>query len=478
LLTAMLAPAAGLPAPAPPPPAAPWTVSGDIPPRVLAAGIPVVSVGGTTHLRREDDGRIAVTGPVSPALRAALDGSGGVPVHLRPRPLPIPGRATWFGLLATSTLTGAIAGAISGERSQRTLGTLLAASVTRGEIVVGKWLAWGGLGVLASGIAATVAIALGRVPAGPWLVALPWAPLGTAAFGLWLVRGAGDPLSGTTASIRTIPALLGVVALAAWGLGWSWPLVGAAVPIGGALLAAGSTWGSGWGPPVVGAASSALASAALLAATAADLDETPPERSWPPLAAWAGWTAVAAAVSGVVVGFPALWAQIGDPAVLARFRPEMPAWTHAWLTVWLAAAAWAWGGATPPPTSSSPPRGALRATVAGLALGFAAPLTDAVALTTSPVAAGYRALLWTAPLAPTLLASVAEEALFRGYLQRRFGAAATVVAWTLARAPANPHVGIATGLLLAWAGVRDWRLSAAARVIACAVSLPLGPVGP
>jgi hypothetical protein len=143
--------------------------------------------------------------------------------------LRLPGRNLLVALLAISLLTGPLAESLPGEREEGTLETLLAAAISRGELVGGKWLAW------------TV--------------------------------GAGDAMSGATAPMRVIP----VVAVALLGLSW-WlaptsAVLAAAVPLGGGLLMAG---GMVTQPLAVLAAlcGTAAATAALLAGTAAALTRT------------------------------------------------------------------------------------------------------------------------------------------------------------------------------------------------------------
>ncbi|MDG1482481.1 MAG: hypothetical protein P8R54_23020, partial [Myxococcota bacterium] len=56
--------------------------------------------------------------------------------------LTLPGRNLLVALLAISLLTGPLAESLPGEREEGTLETLLAAALSRGEVVGGKWLAW------------------------------------------------------------------------------------------------------------------------------------------------------------------------------------------------------------------------------------------------------------------------------------------------------------------------------------------------
>lgn len=192
----------------------------------------------------------------------------------------LPDRSLFLSLVAASVLTGAISQSIPGERTHRTLETLLVAGISRMELVLGKFTAWAGFGAVASLLSAAVAILLGRQEGGWWVVPTPMVSAGTVALGLWLVRRANDVVGGATVALRVLPATLMAAGVLAWFIGGWYPLIGAAVPLGGALIAAGSFW-PGPLPPLIATASTAVASGALLLATARDLDrpETAHERS-------------------------------------------------------------------------------------------------------------------------------------------------------------------------------------------------------
>jgi hypothetical protein len=465
VMAILLGPAAALPLPTRAP--ARVVVSGDVPAEV--ASLPGVDVGeGGTSFEREPDGTLVVRGRIGPAVRAALDGDRpAVPVAWVERSIPVPQRTLLLALIASSTLTGAIAASIPGERSARTMSSLLAAAVSRVEIAAGKWLAWGGLGAVASLAAALVAVAFGRVAAGSWLLAIPWVPLGTVAFGLWLVRRAGDPLAGTTASIRAVPAVLGAAGLLSWGLGLAHPLLGAIIPVGGALLAAGQTWGPRWDVVAVAVASSAVACAVSIAATARDLEETPTPAPRSPTGEALAALITGAAVTWPVVAFPVLWWHAGDLSVVSKFDPALPVWAAGALGLWAAAIARA-------REPIAPSRPAFISVLPGLAVGVALALgAGASALLPTPdtswlaaLREGARALLvpgW-AGIPASLLLICADELFWRGAVQRRIGPGRTAIAWSLARAPLDPIIGLGSGFLLGAVAERGVAGAIAARL--------------
>lgn len=89
-----------------------------------------------------------------------------------------------------------------------------------------------------------------------------------------MVRHATDRVAGATISLRILPALLAILALCAWFLGGIHPLLGASVPLGGALIATGQVW-TGLFPHLVASLSAALCGLFLLVKTAADLEQKP-----------------------------------------------------------------------------------------------------------------------------------------------------------------------------------------------------------
>lgn len=239
----------------------------------------------------------------------------GIRTEVIARPVYLlPDRSLLLSLLSASLLTGAISQSLPGERSNRTLETLLTASITREELVAGKWLAWGGFGALFGTAAIALAVLLGRQEAGWWMLPSPTVALGTVALGFWLVRRTADVVGGATVAIRVLPAVLFGLGAAAWVLGTTHPLLGAALPLGGALMTAGALW-DGPLPALVATTSTLLASFFLLRQTARDLD--PEERTADTAAVDTLATVFggAAAWCGALFG-PVIWAAGGTSGLL------------------------------------------------------------------------------------------------------------------------------------------------------------------
>ena len=235
----------------------------------------------------------------------------------------VPSRSIFFAMISASILTGAIAESLPGERSRKTLKTLLSASITRLELILGKWLAWASFGAGAALAAAAVAILLGRSEPGFWLLPLPTVAMATVALGLFLVHRSEDVVSGATVSLRILPAVLTCSGLLAWLIGNERPLVGAMVPIGGALIAAGDTW-DGIAAPLIATASSLGLTAALLIYTAGHLEQLLPLEQ--PLMRGV-LVAIATTITGAfcwwtpIVG-PLLWASGGNPQLTRDLATE------------------------------------------------------------------------------------------------------------------------------------------------------------
>jgi membrane protease YdiL (CAAX protease family) len=433
-------------------------VAGDVPEAVLQIER-VEHVEGPAHLifRARPDDALVVRGLYfTEEIREALDqGPPDVERIVVAERKFRPGRSLLFALLSASTLTGAVAASVGGERSSKTLVALLAAAVTRLELVLGKWLAWGGLGAVASLLAAGTAVLAGTIEPGWWLLPLPMVPLGTVAFGIWLVRKATDVIAGTAISLRVVPAMIAGAGLVAWFLGNTEPLLGAAIPFGGALLAAGDTW-PGVLPPLVATASTGLATLAALSHTAATLEDEPSE---PQLGV--DWTAatrmalfgIMAAIAPIVG--PTLWAAAGNPSLETALEPSRGATAAGAALLLLAATA---ALRRPGPAAAlglaRPPVLALPAAVAVGAI-LAYTLHDPVA----PIAPGPHWTNASGRLAASLttgsiLLALGHEAYFRGILLRRFG---PVVAWlggAAALAPTDPIRGLlVSGALV---GLATW----------------------
>lgn len=366
-----------------------------------------------------------------------------------------PNRSLFLALIAASVLTGSISQSIPGERTAHTLESLLTAGITRYELVVGKWLAWGGFGAIAGLISAAVTVALGRQQAGWWLLPLPVVSLGTVALGFFLVRRANDVVGGATVAIRVLPAALTVTGLAAWYLGSFHPLYGAIIPIGGALVAAGDTW-PGALPPLLATASTLTMSAAALAITARDMLEG--ERAIDDRGlrgslttaslAWVGWW-------GALLG-SLVWTAGGNSDVAHSLRATsgpLAATAALALLVLLKL------GRSMNPTEAfaahpPPPLAWARAAVAGLALAIAAPLAVYMPPVDAPLLLEARHRLadalnpsWTGPA--LFFASVsAQELLFRGWMRRHSSDAVQIVCFVAIFSPFNPVHGLAVAGLL------------------------------
>lgn len=450
-----------LPAPGERPARETW-VAGDVPEEVVA--LPRVRpTDGPAQMvfQRQADGRLVVrTQHMPPTIRAALDGpSPQVSLEEVDSPLYLPGRTLLFALISASVLTGAVSESIGGERSRRTLQSLLSAAVSRGEIVTGKWLAWTGYGALAALLTAGVALLLGRVEPGWWLLPLPTVAAGTVALAMYLSRHARDVVGGATVSLRYLPAVLSGTGVVAWYLGGEVSfLAGAALPIGGALLAAGDAW-PGAAPAVVGALSTGLFTATLLWATGRDLERAPrPPPTWLTRAREAGLVALVAGVAWwCPLAAPLLWGAAGNP-LLTETLPRAPG-------VWAGATALLLMSVVRSGKVDEPRRelGLVRpragwwkpAVVAAVGLVVASAASGLVPLPEESLvaAAGLRISaglnpLW-AGIPAFLLAVVAQELLYRGWLQRLVGPLWGTAVFVLVHGPLDPMWALFLGGSLA-----------------------------
>ncbi len=416
-----------------------WTAQGDVPPEVAALpqsddGVPVV-------FRRSEAGVLEVVGEPPRPVREALDrGAAAVSVVSVGGPPRLPGRTVLFGLISASTLSGAVATSLGGERQRRTLGVLLSAAVSRGEVVVGKALAWVLLGLVSVVGAAATSLLLGRVEPGPWLLPLVTLPVSTVALGFWLVRRAADVMSGTATSMRVLPAAVSILGLAAFVLGAVVPWWGALVPIGGALIASGDTW-PGWGPPALAAASNLAFSAAALAVTWRDLEEHPAEDEGAP--AWRRAAIVgglAAATWWLTTSTALLYAEAGNAAILDRV--PLPRAVAAGALCLLAGTALHLART---PGSSVPvgraPAAAWAAAVPVAALSWAVHRAPWLPLGWPTLAERLHAAAACGGPAG-VLAIVADEVLFRGWLPTAVGPVWAVAVATLVKSPLDPLGGL------------------------------------
>jgi predicted outer membrane lipoprotein len=462
-------------------------VSGAVPTAVLAVpGVQVVDDGGLRFSTGEDGATLVRGTHLPPQIRASLDGE---------RPgltLETVTRQVVLALIAASVLTAAVSASIAGERARRTLETLLASSATRGEIVVGKWLAWAGFGAGAAMLAAAAALATGRVELGWWLVPLPMVPAASVALGLYLVRRAADLVAGTTVSVRVLPAVLAVAGITAWILGQDNPLLGAAVPLGGALVAAGATW-PGAAPPLLAAAVTGLAAAGFLVLTARDLERTSLGRAREGKLRAAVWSGVfgVGAWWAPVLG-PVVWAAAGNPTLAA----ELPAAAGP-LAGALAMLLWCLAAAsrthTPAASMNLGDARGLRlgaahlpaAAIAGIALAASAAVSGWTSAPADPLLVDAYARL-AASLQPSwagvtvlLITVVAQELFWRGYVARAAGPLAAVVLFAAVHSPLDPLRGLLVGAILTALATRAGTLAPAiaARLVWVAAAPLAGLLG-
>lgn len=463
-------------------------VTGDVPEAVLAIDHVVVRSKGRSLRFEQVDDRIRITGPALPGpIREVLDQElpeGAVRIVDEAPTQQQPHRGLFLALIAASSLTGPVASSIGTERSRHTLTALLTAAITRLEIVVGKWLAWAGFGVASTLAFAGVALARDVIEPGTWLLALAAVPASLVALGLYVVRRASDVVGATATALRLQPAALMVTALGAFTLGELHPLLGAAVPIGGALIAAGDVWvGEVVRAPLVATASSLLFTAGLLALTARDLDESPR-----PAPLDGGWTGAVLAAAGAAVALwtplvgPELWRQAGNPGLTEALSPTAGALGAAsaligWTLLRAGNHTTAWSSfldvQRPPPTAWA------HAVVGGLLLGLASQAFGGFADPgTLQGALAHRldlALLPAGlPLGGALALLVAEELFFRGVLPKQLGAGPASAAWAVVKAPLDPFGALVGGVTLGAVSARGGLLaSLLARLVALGAALVL-----
>jgi hypothetical protein len=437
------------------------TVVGKVPQEVLDQPM-VRKVKGHGHMRfrERDDGKLQVSAQVIPKrVREALDGPEPALELLNPLPEPLyPGRTLLFALISASVLTGAVSESIGGERSRRTLQALLAAAVTRLEIVVGKWLAWTGYGAVAAFLAAGAALLLGRVEAGWWLLPMPTVAAATVALALYLSRHATDVVGGAAVSLRYLPAVISLLGLVAWYYGQDDPLLGAAVPLGGALLAAGATW-TGALPAVVATASTMAMSLLLVWLSARGLERPAPPRDslWNRARQAGTTTAIAAASWWAATASPLLWEAAGNASLTRDLAPA--AGIRAGIVVLLILTAVRAGRVLDPLEDiglKAPPRAAwLWAAALGVVLALTTQAGMLLPTPDSPLLAAARPRMaaalqpsWTGP-GTLVLAVLAQEWIFRGWLQRWAGPLVSTAASVIVLAPLDPVHGILVGGSLA-----------------------------
>ncbi len=430
VVTCLLVPIAAAPAPSLQVVIPTIPVSGDVPDSIRALKTVRVSNKAPVHFTQTES-TLLVRGTPTREIRDTLDGDDPVVrVERVETPTRVPGRTLLLALISASGLTGAVASSIAGERSNRTLVALLTASVSRTEVVLGKWLAWGGLGVLSATAAATGALIGGRVEPGWWLLCFPLVPLSLAAAGLWLVRSANDVVGGTATALRILPTAVSLLGITAWFLGrWS-PNLGAAIPLGGALVAAGNTWEDPL-PNVIAAVATTWLVVAALIGIARDLDETPT-----PDTIDGNLPIQLFLLTGICLGptvGPLLWERGGNPDLLEGLDPVVGRMGAGFGLMLFAAIALARRPSVPRLSTV----GCLAAVAGGLLIARLCPIY--------PTSFAHR-MPDALPLAAGAVVAIGEELAFRGWLKNRVGAPAALGVWMLLRGIGDPLGAALTGL--------------------------------
>ena len=412
-------------------------------------------------LRMEGEDPVLVhASRVPPPLREVLDTLPGEPTvrfELRGAERPIPHRGLLLALLSLSLLTGPLTESLAGERSRKTLLSLLTASISRGELALGKWLAWAG-----ASSAMTLAVALsgrvtGAMPLGLWCLGLPLAGGMAAAVGLWLGRDAEDEVDGAARTLRALPVIaLGLFGLA-YGLALVSPGLGAVVPLGGALLLSGGLLTGV--VPVLGAIfGTALGVGALLWSVARALDAEGDPRPSPALSELSH-VAVGAAVWWLPVAGPAAWALAGNPDLGQSLSPAVGvAVGGALFGLYAAVEAlrrhWTLSELLNLPAEGLRSLYFPRAALVGVALSLSAAATAALPFPDNGWLYALRLRLsagldpgWAGWI-PAIVAVAGQELMFRGLLQRAVGPLRAALFFVLVCSPLDPLRGAAAAVAL------------------------------
>ena len=305
------------------------TVSGDVPVEVLSLPQTTRVPVGRIHFRQTDEALLVETTRIPPTIRNVLDKNtpAATVSALETPPIRFPGRTLLFALISASILTAAVSSSVAGERTRGTMETLLSSTLSRAEIVVGKWLAWSGFGAFTALAAALLATFFGRIEPGTWLIALPFVPAAAVAIGLYLVRRDARLVAGATVSLRVIPAILSVTGVLSWVLGFMVsPVVGAAIPVGGVLVAAGGVWHEAL-PVSVALISTILTTIFLLKWSANDLNRAPA-----PLSEKVNIRTISPILFAALLLWwvplltPLAWGPAGSPAMTAALSPVHATW--------------------------------------------------------------------------------------------------------------------------------------------------------
>jgi len=370
------------------------------------------------------------------------------PVIVVPRQLgwTLPGRSILIALMCTSMLTGPLAQAIPRERTMHTWETLLTAPVSRRELLAGKNLAWSSVGILAAMLASALAVGFGRQDAGWWLLAMPFVPIGAVTIGLFSVRRAADVVGGATIAMRTLPVVIALLTGIAYMLGeWNITL-GALVPLGGAVVAAGGTW-PGFLPVLLAITSTVLGSTLLAEFTRSgmDIDRSPDEPGVMGKALVV--TGLAATAWWLPTLGPKIWGLVPDAPMNVGLSSQSGTLAASLGLLVLAAATNArepWRGPAKGWRDEGVPLVAaslLAAILCGGATWFALGTSSPVIGASDPRVVG--------PMF-AILAAISQETLFRGLLRQQAGAMLSGLSFVLVIFPTAPLAGAMIAVATGW----------------------------
>jgi len=451
LAVAILLPAAALHLPrspiGPPRERPPVAVSGTVP--FALQGVVTEDESSETRIVETDP--IRVDGPIPDDLRRGLDRNLGPPTVQVRLTAPDIGaiRPVFVLLLAISLLTGPLSESLPAERSERTLEVLLSSAITRFELVLGKWLAWTLAAVGAALASVAGGLLSGAIEPGGWIVGIPLAIAVVVALAFWLVRNAGDVVGGATIPMRVLPVVAIALLSAAWWLSGYAHVLGAAVPIGGALLLTGDVVG-GTTCIVTAIVTHVAAVALLLMRTADALQEIDPKETPE------HWRSVALVLAPIflwwiTVGGAGVWDMAGHPVPTAS--PVSSGLAGGVILVLLGAVVAAQPRGVAMRFSRVPLRSVAVAVVAGAMLAAAMPVLPAVpSPLLAPPTERLAALAYPAGFVG-LVVLLGQELVFRVVVPSRAGALVAVLAWTIAITPFDPLGGLLSGtVLMALAG--------------------------
>ena len=446
LAAAILLPAAALQlpqAPIGPPRERPLVaVSGPIP--FALQGVVTEDESSETRIVATDPIRFG--GPIPDDLRRGLDRNLGSPTVQVRLTAPDVGaiRPVFVLLLAISLLTGPMSESLPAERSERTLEVLLSSAITRVELVLGKWLAWTLAAVAAALASVAGGLLSGAIEPGGWIVGIPLAIAVVVALALWLVRNAGDVVGGATIPMRVLPVVAMVLLAAAWWLSGYAHVLGAAVPIGGALLLTGDVVG-GTTCIVTAILTHVAAVALLLVRTADALQEIDPKET---PERWRSKALVLAPILlwWIAVGGAGVWDMAGHPVPTASAVSSGLAGGVILVLLGAVVAAQPRGVAVRFPRL--PLKSVAVAVLAGALLAAAMPVLPAVpSPLLAPPTERLAALAYPAGFVG-LVVLLGQELVFRVVLPSRAGALVAVLAWTIAITPFDPLGGLLSGTVL------------------------------